>query len=162
MEALSAFLALCEGNPPITGKFPPQRSVTRSFDDWVNDRDAGDLRSHRAHYDVTVMCIAGPWYSRNHRHWIQKWLINIKLIMDIQLNITLFIYPSISWVSVKSRCWAYTPNLIGNGHAKFIDPYKRKNSSTVAYMISISILVYHLYQQYLLWGTGIIFFIKSE
>ena len=23
--------------------------------DWVNNRDAGDLRRHRAHYDVTVM-----------------------------------------------------------------------------------------------------------
>ena len=23
---------------------------------WVNNRKAGDLRSHRAHYDVTVMC----------------------------------------------------------------------------------------------------------
>ena len=23
---------------------------------WVNDREAGDLRRHRGHYDVTVMC----------------------------------------------------------------------------------------------------------
>ena len=23
---------------------------------WVNNRDAGDLRCHRAHYDITVMC----------------------------------------------------------------------------------------------------------
>ena len=22
---------------------------------WVNNRDAGDLRRHRAHYDITVM-----------------------------------------------------------------------------------------------------------
>ena len=25
---------------------------------WVNSREAGDLRRHRAHYDVTVMCIS--------------------------------------------------------------------------------------------------------
>ena len=47
------------------GEFPTQRPVTRSFDvffdlrlnenDWVNNREAGDLRRHRAHYDVSVM-----------------------------------------------------------------------------------------------------------
>ena len=44
-------------------RFPPQRPVTRSFDvsfdlrlnGWANNRDAGDLRRHRAHYDITVM-----------------------------------------------------------------------------------------------------------
>ena len=28
----SALLTLCEGNPPVTGRFPLQRPVTRSFD----------------------------------------------------------------------------------------------------------------------------------
>ena len=45
------------------GEFPAQRPVTRSFDvffcarinDWVNNREAGDLRRHRGHYDVNVM-----------------------------------------------------------------------------------------------------------
>ena len=31
MESFSVFLALCEGNPPITVEFPSQRPVTRSF-----------------------------------------------------------------------------------------------------------------------------------
>ena len=56
--------ALWEGNPPVTGKFPSQRPVTRSLmfslictwtNGWANNRDVGDLRRHRAHYDVTVM-----------------------------------------------------------------------------------------------------------
>ena len=43
----------------------PQRPVTRSFDvlfdvrlnkQLSNTREAGDLRRHRAHYDVSVMC----------------------------------------------------------------------------------------------------------
>ena len=29
--------------------------------DWVNNRDAGDLRRHRAHYDVTVMTNQHMW-----------------------------------------------------------------------------------------------------
>ena len=40
---------------------------------WVNNREAGDLRSHRAHYDVTVMLsnflvalIGGAWYGIQH------------------------------------------------------------------------------------------------
>ena len=31
METFSALLALCEGNPPVSGEFPLQRPVTRSF-----------------------------------------------------------------------------------------------------------------------------------
>ena len=44
---------------PGPGEVPAQRPVTRSFDvffyDWVNNREAGDLRRHRGHYDVNVM-----------------------------------------------------------------------------------------------------------
>ena len=32
MEIFSALLALCAGNSPVTGEFPAQRPVTRSFD----------------------------------------------------------------------------------------------------------------------------------
>ena len=47
----------------VTGEFPSHRPVTRSFDvffiwawinGWVNNRQAGELRHQRAHYDVTV------------------------------------------------------------------------------------------------------------
>ena len=65
METFSALLALCVGNSPVTDEFPSQLPVTRSFDvffdlclnGWVNNREAGDLRRHRAQYDVIVMCI---------------------------------------------------------------------------------------------------------
>ena len=61
----SALLALCAGNSRVTGEFHAQRPVTRSFDFFFhlclnkrlnkNNREAGDLRCHRAHYDVIVM-----------------------------------------------------------------------------------------------------------
>ena len=35
---ISALLALCEGNSPVTGEFPPQRPVTRSFADFFDLR----------------------------------------------------------------------------------------------------------------------------
>ena len=32
METFSALLAICAGNSPVTGEFPAQRPMTRSFD----------------------------------------------------------------------------------------------------------------------------------
>ena len=32
MEKKSALLAICAGNSPVSGEFPAQRPVTRSFD----------------------------------------------------------------------------------------------------------------------------------
>ena len=64
MKTFSALLALCAGNSPVTGEFPTQRPVTRSFDVFFdlrlnkplrNNRGTGDLRRLRAHYDVIVM-----------------------------------------------------------------------------------------------------------
>ena len=84
IETFSALLAICAGNSPVTGEFPAQRPVMRSFgvffdlrlnqqlikqwsnaelwclfcawlSGWVNNGEAGDLRHHRAHYEVTVM-----------------------------------------------------------------------------------------------------------
>ena len=57
METFSALLAFCAGNSPATGEFPAQRPVTRGFDKRLSKQwwEAGDLRHHRAHYDVTVM-----------------------------------------------------------------------------------------------------------
>ena len=41
METFSALLSLGEGNPPVTGGFPTQKPVTRTFDvffdfPWTN------------------------------------------------------------------------------------------------------------------------------
>ena len=64
METLSALLALCAGNSPV-----PENSqhkgqwrgalmfslICARIINWVNNREAGDLRRHRDHYDVSVM-----------------------------------------------------------------------------------------------------------
>ena len=64
METFSALLALCVWNSPLTGEFPSQRSVTRSFvvffdlspnkrlSKSLSNRETSDLIRHRAHYDV--------------------------------------------------------------------------------------------------------------
>ena len=68
METLSALLAICAGNSPVTGEFPAQSLGTWRgalmfsligvwMNGWVNNREAGDLRRYRAHYDVIVRWI---------------------------------------------------------------------------------------------------------
>ena len=65
MEIFSALLALCVGNSPMNS---PQKDRWRGtlmfslicvwINAWENNREAGDLRRHRTHYDVIVMsCI---------------------------------------------------------------------------------------------------------
>ena len=46
METFSALLALCAGNSPVTGEFPTQRPVTRSFDVFFDLRLNKPLSKH--------------------------------------------------------------------------------------------------------------------
>ena len=62
-ENISALLAICARNSPATGEFPAQRPVKLWCFHWpartrtveINNREGGDLRRHRNHYNVTVM-----------------------------------------------------------------------------------------------------------
>ena len=82
METFSAWLALCAGNSPVTGEFPSQRPVTRSFavlfDLSLNkrlrkNRDAGDLRPLWRHCNSKE----NRWYNtgmfRTHCHYYWHW-----------------------------------------------------------------------------------------
>ena len=71
MKKVSALLALCEGNPPVTGGFPSQKPDTRSFDvsyDLHQNKRLSKqstrrwFRRHGSHYDVIVMYFIG-WYK---------------------------------------------------------------------------------------------------
>ena len=75
METFSALRAICPGNSPVTSEFPAQRPVKRSFDVFFDLRlnkllslsEAGDLKRHRTHCDVTVMVLRPC--SAIHRKW---------------------------------------------------------------------------------------------
>ena len=69
METFAALLAICAGN---SHKGQWRRALTFSLicvwiNAWVNSREAGDLRRHRAHYDVIVMnpSRVSPGYIRD-------------------------------------------------------------------------------------------------
>ena len=100
METFSAFQALCAGNSPVTGEFPAQKPVTRSFmfslicvwmNDWVNNYEAGDFRRHGGHYGVTVMFVSNDRII----HWRVKYILTrfglwiykvfVKLLLGLDL-----------------------------------------------------------------------------
>ena len=72
METLSAKLALCAGNSPVPVNSPHKAQwrgalmfslICVWINGWVNNREAGDWRRHRGHYDVNVMSAV----SRQHQ-----------------------------------------------------------------------------------------------
>ena len=58
METFSTLLALYAGNSPHKGQWRGALVISlicSRINVWINNRESGDLRSHRAHYDITVM-----------------------------------------------------------------------------------------------------------
>ena len=78
METFSTLLALCAGNSPVPVNSPHKGQwrgalmfslICARINDWAN-REAGDLRRYRGHYDVIVMKIsrvAVPRFTLNVR-----------------------------------------------------------------------------------------------
>ena len=91
MGTFSALLAIFAGNSPVTGEFPAQKPVTRSFDvffdlclnkGWVNSREAGELRHHRTHYDVTVMKFDLNFILPNPMTWSPQMFVRDTTVIE--------------------------------------------------------------------------------
>ena len=90
METFSASLAICAGNSPVNFPHKGQWREALMFsliyawiNDWVNNREAGDLRRQHGHYDVIVMPAA------NLDHFDSSWPGDAKSIAvkNIVVNI---------------------------------------------------------------------------
>ena len=78
METFSALLAILRGihrspmNSPHKGQWRGALMFSLTcvwINGWVNNREAGDLGRHRAHYDVTVMIQSGPCPNAENCPW---------------------------------------------------------------------------------------------
>ena len=76
METFSALLAICAGNSPVPVNSPHKGRwrgalmfslICVCINGWINNREAGDLRRHRGHYDVNVMTTYTP--KQSYRLW---------------------------------------------------------------------------------------------
>ena len=63
----------------------------------INNREAGDLRCHRAHYDVNVMIAMN--IALNLKHFSHRSRENIRCWSSYDLFIYLFIHISINWLT---------------------------------------------------------------
>ena len=92
METFSALLAICAGNSPVTGEFPAQRPVTRSFDVFFDLRLNKRLRKQSwgwcfetlsrplwCHYNEIkpILNRNKPWQSLNSVDILGVYYVNI-------------------------------------------------------------------------------------
>ena len=84
-ETFSALLALCAGNSPVTGEFPSQRTVTRSFD------VSFDLRLNKRLSKQSRRWFETPWRSLWRRCNGSKPISNDKLL-SLNSFISYFLY----------------------------------------------------------------------
>ena len=72
MKTFSTSLAFCAGNSPVTGEFPTQRPVTRSFDVFLYQRVNQHLsKQWRDWWFETPSC--SLWRHCNVKRWITSY-----------------------------------------------------------------------------------------
>ena len=107
METFSVLLDLCGPNPDSHQKGQWRGSLMFSLiNSWANNRDAGDLRLHRAHYDVNVMVDDTLRYmsSSSHRHSSMDALKKAKWTGFISSpRLICILYMSSCWQNVGHR-----------------------------------------------------------
>ena len=122
---ISALLSLCARNSPVTGEFPSQGPVTRSFvvnlisawiNSWVIIREAGDLRRRRAYYDVMVI------------KWTMITLRHVKAVLSYWNRV----YLNHIEVFLRSVLWTYGHHK--NGHHKNKDLVCSRNVCSIKYL----------------------------
>ena len=145
METFSALLALCEGNSPVTGEFPSQSQwrgalmfslICAWINRWVNNREAGDLRRHRAHYDVIVITAHG-WLTDVHDvdHYAMKWSVN-HIVTRQKLDTQRF-YPKRHYTDVTMSPMASQITSLGIVYSTVYwgaDQRKHHNSASLAFV----------------------------
>ena len=74
METFSELLAVCEGNPPVTGGFPSQRPVSQSFDVFFDLRLSKRLnkQSRRSWFETASHSL---WRHCNDTFWSRRFNI---------------------------------------------------------------------------------------
>ena len=76
METFSALLALCKRNSPVSGEFPAQRPVTRSFDVFFDLPLIKRLSKHSR----------GWWFEALSRHRNVKLLPNLSGVNELKID----------------------------------------------------------------------------
>ena len=119
METFSALLVLCVGNSPVTGEFPSQRPVTRSFDVFFDPRLNKRLikqswgwwfetasRPLWRHGNGSVFCADNVWWSvylncratSNNFAYIYIYCYTYKIIQNNSIHMASIITVGEQWL----------------------------------------------------------------
>ena len=155
METFSALLAICAGNSPVPGEFPSRGSVNSPhkrqwrgalifslicvwINGWVDNRETGDLRRYRAHYDVTVMN-QQSWYQHSsfrsqpqHQNKFTEWFMVYKFLWYMRYGCSYFSNPACDWLSIV---WAYSEQETENG------PWSEQDSKGLQFFDAVILLL---------------------
>ena len=80
IETFSALLAICAGNSPVTGEFPTQRPVTRSFDVFFDQHP--NERLSKQWWGWWFETLSSPLWRHHNGSGVFTW-INMHLVGDI-------------------------------------------------------------------------------
>ena len=110
METFTVLLALCAGNSPVTvnsqHKGQWRGAVMFSLiwawmNGWVTNREAGNFRRHRAHYDVTMMLHKRPVN-------VEFWCFFVKMLVAVERTVELLLIldvPMFIWCQCNMVYW---------------------------------------------------------
>ena len=120
METFSALLAICAGNSPVPVNSPHKGQWGEALmfslicvwiNGWVNNREAGDLRRHRAHYDVIVMLRFS--FSTNYRRTFRFPRHNTASVKLLEPNpifqVVMESLCNFAWGCLSRNCYCITP-----------------------------------------------------
>ena len=131
METFSALLALCSGNSPVTGEFPSQRPVTRSYEVFF------DLRlSRRLSKQWWGWWFETPsyplWRHCNGLRVLCRWTRRIKLHLHGQMEVTDTLSPVQSLaVSLFPRYWPFVRGI----HRLLMEPLTKVQKRGLWYFL---------------------------
>ena len=100
MEPFSALLGLCEGNSPVSGEFPTQRPVTRSFDVFFDLRVNKRLSKQSWGWWFETLS-RSLWRHRNETRQIQKPKCFLSRLADVFTQ------------SIEARCQVENEDVVG-------------------------------------------------
>ena len=100
---------------------------------WVNNRETGDLRRYRAHYDVTVMLRPNNHNSARYSHWrlIHPWDTLHHLKCNLQQTLNDIFCPKY-YFKYHGKCGKIPYSTIYFGHLKI--GFRRNRKLIFAYV----------------------------
>ena len=106
METIPALLAICAGNSPVSGEFPAQRPVTRSFDVFFDLRPNKRLRKQSCGWWFETLSRPLWRHCNVYQHWLLTNYNTRTVFMILRVSRNLLI-----WYIMLTMIYIYDHNI---------------------------------------------------